>query len=153
MSYFETGSTQLIARSSYAGVDGFTDALKKLGSALKSGASSALNFYGNQQQQAGQIQAYQQQAAARAGGGGMPGWVMPVAIVGGVGLLALVLLKRKKRNPSRGKGRHRKWAQSAEGWHPTGERGDRADWVAPGASRRVRRAKRLRAMAKRRGRR
>lgn len=117
MSYFETGSTQLIARSGYAGVDGFTDALKKLGSALKSGAGSALNFYGQQQQQAGQIQAYQQQAAARGTGGGLPGWVMPVAVVGGLGLLALVLLKRKKRrNPSRGKGRAKltPWDASVE---------------------------------------
>jgi len=71
--------------------------LEDIGSAIKTGAQATLNIYGQTQKQAGIIEgmsAGQQPAVAQADTG-MPGWVWPVAIGGGV--LLLVLVMRKKR--------------------------------------------------------
>ena len=126
MTYFPSrlGDTELIAREGYAGLGlmlgqpvptspMITDAqlaaahaaapkepsmLQKIGTGLK----TTLDYYGKQ------IQQGQGYGGASGGGGlvrtsgGLPSWVLPVAIVGGVGLLALVLLKKKgKKNPAR----------------------------------------------------
>lgn len=105
MGYIEVGEerTELIARRGYSDVGGVGDVLSKIGDTLKAGAGAALDFYGQQQQQTGQLQVYQQQqaaAAAAARGGGMPSWALPAAI-GGVGLVAVVLLTSKRKNPAR----------------------------------------------------
>lgn len=115
MGYFEVGCAdqeQLVARPGYSDVAGIGDVLSKIGSVVAGGAGAALDFYGKQQQQQGQLTAYQQQqaaaAAAAAGGGtvgGMPSWVLPAAAIGGVGLLA-VLVMGKRKNPARRR-RHR----------------------------------------------
>lgn len=128
-------SYDLIAREGYAGLGALPTTLS-MGGALQTAASGAgaqptpadpstlskiggylkdaFNIYSGQQQQAGQLQAYQtiaqQQAAARAGAG-LPAWVLPVAVVGGLGVVALVLLKQKRKNPAKrrrakGGGRH-----------------------------------------------
>lgn len=108
MSYFDIGCApeELIARQGYSGVGGVGDVLSKIGGVIKDGAAGALDFYGKQQQAAGQLSVYQQQAAAQAaaGGGGLPSWVLPVAAVGGVGLIAVMMMGRRK-NPAR---RHRR---------------------------------------------
>lgn len=112
MSYFATGNTTLIARRGYGptptGLDGVLDSI---GNFVKSGVSSALDFYKSSQQTAGQAQAYQsiaQQQAAAAQGSRTPGWVAPVAI-GGVALVAgAILLTRKRRNPARRPRRRRR---------------------------------------------
>lgn len=64
----------------------------------KTVGGSVLNVYGQQQRTQGQNELLAAQVAAQqAAGGGAPGttpsWVLPVAILGGVGLLAVVLLK------------------------------------------------------------
>lgn len=107
MGYFGIGcsdqSTELAARGGYSAADGFGDVLSKIGSVIKTGAGAALDLYGQQQQQTGQLTAYQQQqaaAAAAAAGGGMPSWVVPAAI-GGVGLVAVVLMTGRRKNPAR----------------------------------------------------
>jgi hypothetical protein len=102
MSYFDIGADeQLIARSGYAGVDGLTDYLptwSQVTGAVKSGAGAVLNAYGQQQQQAGASQAYQQVAMqAAAGRSGMPEWILPVAAIGGVGVVAFLLLKKGRK--------------------------------------------------------
>lgn len=72
---------------------------------VKDAGSAAVKIYGQQQQQAGQQQAYQQIQQPST-----PGWVMPVAIGGAVLGAALILRSGKRKNPSRGKGRRRQSA-------------------------------------------
>ncbi len=112
MTYHPTGTT-LISRRGYGGPTptGLGGILDTIGSFVKDGVSAAVDVYKSGQQAAGgqaALQtALQQQAAAQARPAGMPTWVLPVALVGGAGVLALVLLKKKpRRNPSRGRRRH-----------------------------------------------
>lgn len=91
MSYKSTGNVQLVARQGYNGVGGVWDTVKDIGSGA---AKGALDFYGSAQQAKGREQAYKEQLAAQqAKGGGMPSWLLPAAIGGGV--LLLVILKKK----------------------------------------------------------
>lgn len=106
MSYFETtgDDTILIARRGYGGkTTGLDGVLDSIGSFLKDGVKAAVNVYSSGQQSAGQAQAYrdiaQQQALAQQSR--TPGWVMPVAVLGVGGVLAAVLLTRKRKNPAR----------------------------------------------------
>jgi hypothetical protein len=66
---------------------------------LVSGLKTGFTVYGQTQQEKALADLARQKAAAQGGGGGMPGWVMPVAVVGGLGVLAIVLLKKKKASP------------------------------------------------------
>lgn len=89
MSYFPQGDVDLIARKGYAGVDGLLDIGKGI-------AKGALDFYGDKARAEGAAQAYKEQLAMQQGrGGGMPGWVLPAAIVGGAVVLVLVLKKKR----------------------------------------------------------
>lgn len=110
MGYFDIGNTELIARRGYSDMGGISDVLTKIGSAIKGGAGAALDFYGQTQQQAGAATALQAQAMAQQRGG-TPSWVLPVVAIGGVGLVAYMLMGRKRRNPSRG--RHRRMYRGA----------------------------------------
>ena len=69
--------------------------LSKIGSAIKSLFGTAVSTYGSAKTAEGQAAAYQQMLAAQQAKPGMPSWVLPVAI-GGAGLIAVVLLTRKK---------------------------------------------------------
>lgn len=114
MSYFDIGATELVARRGYSDMGGLSDVLSKIGGAIKGGAGAALDFYGQTQQQAGAAAALQQQAAGQRPSG-TPSWVMPVVAIGGIGLVAYMLMGRKRKNPSRGKGRYRgrrPWARA-----------------------------------------
>lgn len=88
---------------SYMTTDGVFD---KIGSAIKSGVS----FYGKSQADAATADLARQQAAAKpvdsgagasVGGGGLfgMGTMGTIAVVGGVGVLAMMLLKKKKAAP------------------------------------------------------
>ena len=99
----------IIARRGYGPTPtGLGGVLDTIGSFVKDGVSAAVDFYKTGQQQAGQAAAYKdiatQQAALaaqRQQAAGMPGWVMPVALLGGAGLIAAVLLSGKRKNPAR----------------------------------------------------
>ena len=88
------GSTEIIARQGYSGL-GF--GLDDITGAFK----GALNFYGQSEQAKGAAAAAQQIAIAQAQAAqqqaqkssGMPGWLLPVAIGGG--LIALLVLRKK----------------------------------------------------------
>lgn len=101
--YFSTGDTPpiLIARRGYGGQvpTGLGGVLDTIGDFAKNAASSVLSIYSSGQQAQGQAQAYAQMAAQQQQSQ-TPGWVLPVAAVAGVGVLALVLT-RKRSNPAR----------------------------------------------------
>ena len=115
MTYHHIGD-ELIAREGYAGLGaapGATEPTKEPStfSKVTGLVTDALNIYSGQQKSAGELKAYQtiaqQQAAARAGSG-MPSWLLPVLVVGGLGVVALVVLKGKRRNPAPGRRRRRR---------------------------------------------
>lgn len=93
MSYFDTGSTQLVSRQGYSGVgldwSDVTGVVKDIG-------GNVLNFYGQQQKQAGAAEAYAEMAKEQAARdrGGLPSWVLPVGLV--VGGFFLIKSLRKK---------------------------------------------------------
>lgn len=93
MSY-KYGQTELVSRNGYAGVDGVWDK-------LKSGVSSALDFYGQYNQEKGakaSLEAQQQQLTAALAAqqqSKTPSWVLPVVIGGGA--IAVLLLLKKRR--------------------------------------------------------
>ena len=64
---------------------------------LKGLASGAVGIYGQSKYSQGQSAAYQGMQPQQSG---TPSWVVPVAI-GAVGLTAVVLLTRKRKNPAR----------------------------------------------------
>lgn len=108
MSYFDVGAAdQLIARRGYAGTepDGLGGLFDTIGSIFKAGGQAALDVYGESQRNKGQAQAAKQIAKAQAAaqvaptessGGGMPSWVLPVAGIAAVGVVALVVLKKRR---------------------------------------------------------
>lgn len=117
MSYFDLGNpapTQLVARQGYGAVDGI---LSTIGGALKDAAKGVISIYGDSKTAAGQAQAATTIATAavqQPARSGMPSWVLPVAAVGGLGLVALLVLKPKgRRNPARKRLRRRTAAQKA----------------------------------------
>lgn len=117
MSYFDLGNTrptQLVARQGYGAVDGI---LSTIGGAIKDAAKGALSIYGDSKTAAGQAQAATTIATAavqQPQRGGMPAWLLPVAAVGGLGLVALLVLKPKgRRNPARRVRRRRRRTGSA----------------------------------------
>lgn len=84
----------LISRRGYGGLGG---TLSDIGGAIKDVASGALTFYGNTQQAAGAAQAQAQAnrdltAALSSQGPGLG----TVLLVGGAGLAAFLLLRKKK---------------------------------------------------------
>lgn len=91
MSYFSQGQTELISRPGYSSTEGWWDSLKEA-------AGGAITFYG-QAQTGAALQREQEiraaEAAKQAQASSTPSWVLPVAI-GGVALVAVVLLTRKK---------------------------------------------------------
>lgn len=97
-------STTLIARDGYGPTSGVLD---KIGDFLKSAGKGALSVYGSAQQSAGQAAAYQQIATQATARPAMPSWVMPVALVGGVAVIAMLVMKPRK-NPARGRRRRRR---------------------------------------------
>ena len=101
MTYFtSTGDTTLIARRGYGSQPptGLAGVLDTIGNFVKSGASAALDVFSSGQQAAGQAAAYKdiaaQQAALAAQRSGTPSWIMPVAVVGGLGLVAYMVMGR-----------------------------------------------------------
>lgn len=96
MSYFSQGQTELISRPGYSSIGADEPSWFDK---LKDAAGGALNFYG-QAQAGAALQREQEIRAAEAAkqqqaSSGTPSWVLPVAI-GGVALVAVVLLTRKK---------------------------------------------------------
>lgn len=92
MSYLPTN---IIARPAYSSMSG----LDEIWGAVKGGVSSAIDFYGQTQQQAGaaaalaaQNQSMQQALATRSS----PGISPTVLIAGGLGVVALVLFMTRK---------------------------------------------------------
>jgi hypothetical protein len=93
MSYIKaepTRKTVLVARRGYSDTSGLWDS-------IKSGVTGGVEFYGKYQQEKGELEAYKAGAGQQAAvSGGMPGWVLPVALVGG-GALILYLVMKKRR--------------------------------------------------------
>ena len=99
-------NTNLIARRGYggrpagrAGLSGLGSVLDDAWSALKSGAGSALDFYGKTQQQQGANAALEAQnaqlAAALAAQRSSGPDLTTIAVIGGIGIAAILLLKKK----------------------------------------------------------
>lgn len=81
--------TVLVARRGYAGTSGFLDS-------VKDAVTSGVDFYGKYNQEKGELEAYKAGAGQQAAiSGGMPGWVLPVALVGGGALLLYFVMKRR----------------------------------------------------------
>lgn len=106
MSYFDVGAAeQLIARRGYAGVDGILDTI---GNIFKTGGKTALDIYGATERTKGQNELLTQQQKDRdaamfaAAGGktttssGLPSWALPVAGIAAVGVVAFVVLKKRR---------------------------------------------------------
>ncbi len=104
-------------------VESLGGVLDKIGSFVKGAGSGALDFYKQSLENKGAANALQAQQAQQ-GGGGMPSWVLPVALVAGVGVVALVLLKKPRKNPlyrrSRKGGGQFKWRGKWRYPHPGG---------------------------------
>lgn len=97
MSYHQRKPDLLIARRGYSDQGGI-DALSSIGSAVKSVVTGTLNVFGGKAQSEGEAAAYAElakQQAAQQQQSSVPSWGMPAAAVG-VGVLLLVLLKRRK---------------------------------------------------------
>lgn len=109
MSYFTSAGDTLVSRRGYGGPTptGLSGVLETIGGFVKDGVSAAVDIYNSGQKAAGGQAALQQVVAQQqpAPRSGMPTWVMPAAVLGGAGLLAFVVLNKKRKNPSRGKGR------------------------------------------------
>lgn len=73
---------------------------------LKSIAGSLFNIWGQSKVAQGQAQAYQTMAQQQQAANATPSWLLPVAVGGGV--LAVVMLTRKRKNPARGRRRRRR---------------------------------------------
>jgi hypothetical protein len=80
--------------SNYIAQSGFWGTVKSIGSELGTGV---INIYGGREREAGAREAMEAQLAAeqarKQAAGGMPSWVLPAAIGGGI--LAIILLKKK----------------------------------------------------------
>ena len=104
MSYFtaQDGVT-LISRKGYGGgaMSGLSGVLDTIGDFLSGAAKSAVSIYNANQQQQGATAALQTALKNQSAASKVPSWVMPVAVVGGLGLVAAVVLKKRRRNPAR----------------------------------------------------
>ena len=93
MSYFNPTGDTLVARQGYGATGGILDTI---GGFVKSGAKAALEVYGSQKTSEGQAAAAKEIAIANAQGrSSMPSWALPAAI-GAVGLLALVVISKRR---------------------------------------------------------
>lgn len=114
MAYNYFSPPQLVERRGYGpSPTGLAGVLDTIGSFVKDGFSAAVDVVKSSQQQAGAAAAYkdiasQQAALAAQRQAGMPSWILPVALVGGAGLIALVVLKGgKRKNPAKRPRKHR----------------------------------------------
>lgn len=92
--------------SNYIATGSVGSVLSSIGSGIKTVAGGALDFNN-------QLQFTKGQASINAGGvvqgdSGMPSWLMPVAIAGGLGIVALLVLKKKRAAPTANPGRRRR---------------------------------------------
>ena len=99
MSY-QRKPTMLVAREGYGEyveLGDVSSVLSSIGSGIKTIGGGLLGIVKGSAQSAGEASAYQQMAMMQAQQNqGMPSWVVPVAI-GGVGLVAVLLLMKKRR--------------------------------------------------------
>lgn len=99
--------TVLIARSGYGSPQPGLAPMAGVLDFLKGAGKGVLDFFGQTQQQKGQVDLLKAQQEAAAARGGLPSWFLPVALVGG-GVVLVMLLKRPRQNPSRGHRRRRR---------------------------------------------
>jgi len=116
MSYFDLGNnTRLIARQGYGATGGLWDTLKSIGGGAKDLGKGALSLYGEGKTSAGQAQASQAiaTAAMQQPQSSTPAWLLPVAAIGGLALVAMLVLKPKRRNPAPRRAKPSKAARAA----------------------------------------
>lgn len=107
------------ANAGYGASSGGKSTLSKIGDFLKDGASAAFDIFKSSQQAAGGQAALQQAIQQqRPAASGMPSWLLPVGLIGAAGVVALVVLKKKRRNPARRYRRNRPGAVSRVGRSP-----------------------------------